>query len=229
MGAHEDAGGRNLGQYIIQGRPVATIDDRIDPDQYAVDAHELLSQVLDSVSKIGCRLDRDTFFGKRSSSPGKARVFQSGLLSPLRIGRKHDRHLIGRDTPDAAWHGSAPLTSLVVSQSAECGDAIGFGPKAYHAGQREGGILDCKQRLAVEDDVESGAGEFNPQGVPLVGGHSRLYAVTALLADKVERATYTVHGLVEHDVVFERVRAHDVIVVGISCPPDDAARPILRA
>ena len=74
MGAHEHAGGCDVGQHLVQVRPVATIDDRIDPDQHAVDAHELLAQPLDIVGNIGCSLDRDTLFGKRRSSPGKARI-----------------------------------------------------------------------------------------------------------------------------------------------------------
>ena len=74
MGAHEHAGGCDVGQHLVQVRPVATIDDRIDPDQHAVDAHELLAQPLDIVGNIGCSLDRDTLFGKRRSSPGKAGI-----------------------------------------------------------------------------------------------------------------------------------------------------------
>ena len=94
MGADEHAGGCDVGQHLVQVHPVATIDDGIDPDQDAVDAHELLAQPLDIVGNIGRSLDRDALFGKRRSSPGKAGILQSGLLSPLRIGRKHDRHSI---------------------------------------------------------------------------------------------------------------------------------------
>src|SRR5438105_3622901 len=108
---------------------------------------------------------------------------------------------------------SNPLSSLTVGEPAEKGDAIGFGPKAHHASLREGRILDREQWLAVEDDVEPGAGELNAQGVPLVGGYGGLYAITAFLADEVERATHPIYGLVKHDVVFEGVGANDVVVV----------------
>jgi hypothetical protein len=94
MGAHEHARGCDVGQHLVQVRPVATIHDRIDPDQHAVDAHKLLAQPLDIVGDIGRPLDRDALFGKRRSSPGKARVLQSGLPSKLRVGWKYDRHSI---------------------------------------------------------------------------------------------------------------------------------------
>ena len=74
MGAHEDPRGCDAGQHPVQVRPIVTIHDRIDPDQHAVDAHELLSQLLDSVSNIGCSLDRNALFGKGRSGPSKARV-----------------------------------------------------------------------------------------------------------------------------------------------------------
>jgi hypothetical protein len=57
-------------------------------------AHQLLAQPLDIVGGIGCTLDRDALFGKRRSSPGEARVLQSGLPSKLRVGWKYDRHSI---------------------------------------------------------------------------------------------------------------------------------------
>jgi hypothetical protein len=73
MSAHEHAGGCDIGQHLVQVCPVATVDDRIDPDQHTVDAHELLAQRLDIVGNIGCSLDRNALLGKRRSSPGKAR------------------------------------------------------------------------------------------------------------------------------------------------------------
>src|SRR5262245_36039859 len=92
--------------------------------------------------------------------------------------------------------GWCALLGLTVGKPAENGDAIGLGPKAHHAGFREGRILNDEQWLTVEEDVEAGAGELNAQRVPLVGGYSGLHAVAAFLADEVERSAHTVHGLV---------------------------------
>src|SRR6185503_15604805 len=44
-----------------------------------------------------------------------------------------------------------------------------------------------------------------------------------------ERATDAIRGLVEDDVVFEGVGASYIVVVCVSCPPDDAAGAILGA
>src|SRR5215510_5016967 len=110
---------------------------------------------------------------RRSGSAGKTIATRDAEIRPMVLRMDH--------APSRA-----SLVLLIVGQSAEYGDAIGFGPKAHHAGLREGGILDCEQRLAVEDDVEAGASELNPQGVPLLSRHSCLYAVATLLADEVE-------------------------------------------
>src|SRR5712692_9850852 len=63
--------------------------------------------------------------------------------------------------------------------------------------------------------------------MPLVGWDGNVNPVATLAADNVERAARAADGLVEHDVVFERVGAHHVIIVGISGPPDEARRAIL--
>jgi len=63
--------------------------------------------------------------------------------------------------------------------------------------------------------------------MPLVGRDRNVDPVAALAADNVERAADAVDGLVEHDVVFERVGADDIIIVGISGAPDEARRTIL--
>src|SRR5262249_56058961 len=111
MRAHKHAGACDFAQHFIQDRPVTTIDDRVDPNQHAVDTHELRTQLLDIVIDIGCTLHVDALVCKRRSNPGKARVLQSSLPSTPSVGRKHDGHSIG-----PFHHVSlAPCTSLGVS------------------------------------------------------------------------------------------------------------------
>src|SRR5262249_2612751 len=64
---------------------------------------------------------------------------------------------------------------------------------------------------------------------PPVGRDRNADPVATFAADNIERAANAVDGLVEHDVVLERIRAHDVVIVGILDAPDDAGRAILRA
>ena len=57
MGAYKHARGCDVGQYLVQVRPVAALDDRIDPDQDAVDTLELLAHPCNIVGDVGCALD----------------------------------------------------------------------------------------------------------------------------------------------------------------------------
>ena len=61
----------------------------------------------------------------------------------------------------------------------------------------------------------------------MVGWDRNIDPVAALATDNIKRTAGTVDGLVEHDVVFERVGTDHVIIVGISGSPDEARRAIL--
>src|SRR6185436_20285262 len=56
-----------------------------------------------------------------------------------------------------------------------------------------------------------------------------LHLVPALASDDVERAARAVDGLVENDVVLERIGPDDIVVVGIPGAPYQTAGAILRA
>src|SRR5262245_30975235 len=108
MRAHEHAGGCDFAQHFIQDRPVTTIDDWVDPNQRAVDTHELRTQLLDSVVDIGCTLHVDALVCKRRSNPGKARVLQSSLSPTFRVSGKHDGHPVApfhhvNRAPSLSW------------------------------------------------------------------------------------------------------------------------------
>src|SRR5262249_9801431 len=120
------------------------------------------------------------------------------------------------------------LFLLAKGKGTESRDTVGLGPKAHHAGFRKRRILDLEQRLVVEDDFKAGAGNLDPQGVPLIGRHRRVYAIATLASDDVERVANTIHGLVEDDVVLKGVGPNDVVVVCILSAPDEPAGAILR-
>src|SRR5262249_46602027 len=106
--------------------------------------------------------------------------------------------------------------------------AIGLGPQSDLAGISEGRVLDLEHLLAVVEYPEAIAAEVDAEAMPLVGGDRSVNPVAALASDDVERAAGTVDGLVEDDVVFERVGADHVVIVGILRPPDHAGGAILR-
>src|SRR5204862_7485437 len=56
-----------------------------------------------------------------------------------------------------------------------------------------------------------------------------LHAVTTLASHDVERTALAVYSLVKDHVALERVRARDVVVVRIFCPPNDPASLVLFA
>ena len=71
MCADEHAGGRDLGQQSVEDGPVAPIDDWIDPDQHAVDTHELSANVVGIIIVIRRALHHHAGVGKGGSCPGK--------------------------------------------------------------------------------------------------------------------------------------------------------------
>ena len=81
--------------------------------------------------------------------------------------------------------------------------------------------------FAVVEHPEAAACEVDAEAKPPVGWDRNVHPVAPLPADNVKWTADAVDGLVEHDVVFERVGADHVIIVRISGPPDEASRAIL--
>src|SRR5499425_2043447 len=69
-------------------------------------------------------------------------------------------------------------------------------------------------------------GPLHAQGKPRIGRDRNRDSVASLPADDVKCAAHAFDGLVEHDVVLERIGTGHVIVGRISGPPDDPARAI---
>ena len=76
-------------------------------------------------------------------------------------------------------------------------------------------------RFAVECDLYLFAGKFYPQRMPDILRHR--------CVDVLERFAAAVLGVVERDVVLQRVGARNVVIVAILPAPDDAAGLILAA
>src|SRR6266487_7145583 len=99
--------------------------------------------------------------------------------------------------------------------------AIGFGPDANHSSFGKGFVVPLDGFLPIERHGEMIAAEVHPQGVPLVGGdlHVRSFLLCPLAFDRV----------INGHVVFERVGARYVIIVGVLGSPDDAASLVFLA
>src|SRR5690348_5850683 len=108
-----------------------------------------------------------------------------------------------------------------VVEVVEQGDAIGLGPYANFAGILESCVIPFQRFFAVVGHGEMAGLEIDTQSVPLAGGD---FPVGSFLF----RAA-AVDGVVNGDVVFERIGARDVVVVGITGSPDQAAGAIFTA
>src|SRR5262252_7985934 len=75
--------------------------------------------------------------------------------------------------------------------------------------------------LAVVDHADLCSGEFYAERVPGIAGDGRV--------DVLERVAPSVRGVVERDVVLERVGARDVVVVAVLPAPHHSARLVFAA
>jgi len=81
------------------------------------------------------------------------------------------------------------------------------------------GVLLLDPGLSVEHDLDSRACELHAQRVPRVARDRRVHVL--------DRIAPAVRRVIQRDVVFERVRPRDVVVVAILAAPDHAARLVL--
>src|SRR5215216_4190272 len=121
------------------------------------------------------------------------------------------------------------LFRLAVNELVEQRHTVGLCPQSDSSGVAEGRIFDLEQLFAVVEHAKAVALEVDAEAKPLVGRDRNVDAVSTLPAVDVERAADAVDGLVQHDVVLERIRARDIVIVGILGTPHDAGRAILRA
>ena len=95
------------------------------------------------------------------------------------------------------------------------GDTVGFGPDADLPGILERLVVPVQGLLAVADYREMTPLELDAQSVPLIGRH--LHARPFLL-----RPT-AIDRVIDRDVVFQGIRAGDIVVVRILRPPEQLA------
>src|SRR6202008_1427927 len=108
-----------------------------------------------------------------------------------------------------------------VTEIVEYGDAVGLGPYADRARAGDVRIVQLDVALAVERNSDVRADELDMQHVPGVRGNRGV--------DVLDRDAPAVLGVIERDVVLQRVGAGDVVVVPVFPAPDDAARLIFLA
>src|SRR5262249_27572086 len=124
---------------------------------------------------------------------------------------------------------SPTLFRRPVDDFVEEGHTIGLCPQSDLSRASESRVFDLEQLLAVVENAKAVAFELRAQGKPLIGRDRNRDSVASLPADDIKCAAHTFDGLVEHDVVLERIGTDHVVVVRISSLPDDSARAILGA
>src|SRR6516165_6299951 len=106
---------------------------------------------------------------------------------------------------------------------------IGLCPQSDLSRSRERRVFDLEQLSAVVENAKAVAFELHAQGKPRIGWDRNRDSVASLPTDDIKCAAHAFDGLVEHDVILERIGTDHVVVVRISGPPDDSARAILGA
>src|SRR5215471_117655 len=101
---------------------------------------------------------------------------------------------------------SAGLSRFAVDDFVEQRHAVSLSPQPYFSSVAEARIFDLEQMFAVVEHPEALALEVDAQAKPSVGRDRNADPVATLAADNIKRAADTVDGLVEHDVVLERIR-----------------------
>src|SRR5215831_11722390 len=100
----------------------------------------------------------------------------------------------------------------------EVGDTVGLGPQRHLPGIGKGSVLRREQRLAVKGDGEPVAFGLEREGMPLVRRDLEIGARQLLPAP--------FDDLIEAHIVFERVGAGDIVIIGRLQTHRDAARLI---
>src|SRR5258706_3596792 len=108
-----------------------------------------------------------------------------------------------------------------VTEIVERRDAVRLRPDADRAGARNVIVRLLDVGLAVEQHLDSLAGELDAQRVPAVGRHG--------CVNILDRMAPAAGGVIERHVVFQRVGAGDVVVVAILPAPYDPSRLVLPA
>src|SRR5262245_19907794 len=98
------------------------------------------------------------------------------------------------------------------SQVIEISHRICFCPQAHFACVLESFVLDFVQLFAIEIYRELFALRRHTQRAPLSRRHFYFLPVCAAFAFEWQVSAFAVLDLVEHDIIFERVGAHDVVV-----------------
>src|SRR5438552_10010029 len=97
----------------------------------------------------------------------------------------------------------------------EMGHAVGLGPQGYLAGIGEGAVLGGVERLAVKRHRKPVALGAPPERVPLARRNLHIRALDMLSSP--------VHDTIKADIIFQRISAHDIVIIRVGEPHRDAA------
>src|SRR5450432_1953428 len=112
----------------------------------------------------------------------------------------------------------------------EVDDAVRLRPKPGFASSGEGRVLDFKHFLVVQTHGEEVAMKVDTQSAPSLLGNPVFYAVAVRHSAFGRKGQpLTVLHFVKHNVIFKRVGAHDVVVIGVQVAPDQSGTLIHAA
>src|SRR6266851_6372755 len=122
--------------------------------------------------------------------------------------------------PDVLLTGAVTVSwRRLISEIVERRHAVGFRPHADRTWTRDVAVVQLDIGFAIEQDADPGALELGAQRVPGIARHRRI--------DIFDRPATAALGVVERDVVLERIGARDIVVVAVLPAPHHAARLVL--
>src|SRR4051812_34682789 len=113
------------------------------------------------------------------------------------------------------------MLEATVAEIVERGHAVGLGPDADRTAAADARVLEVDVGLAVQRHLDALARELHAQRVP---GVPRYRCV-----DVLDRDAPAVRGVIERDVVLQRIAARDVVFLAVLPAPDHAPRLVFPA
>src|SRR3954447_2358520 len=111
----------------------------------------------------------------------------------------------------------------------EIGNTVGLRPETHLARLVKCRIFDVEQALLVQKDREYGVVEINHERVPLSAWNLMFHSVSSgWQPSRSNRGSNALFDLIKHDIVFQRIRADNVVVFRILVAPDNPGGPIDR-
>ena len=122
------------------------------------------------------------------------------------------------------WSGCGDIRRID-GEVVEGGHAVGLRPEPHAARGFERVVVDYEEMLAVDEHLKARTPGNEAKLAPLPGGDIHHLAIRKRPAPLgLQVNALPLLDFVEHDIVLERVGAHDVVVVLVLIAPNNAAR-----